>query len=134
MLGYGAEEISDVLKVWTDIVHADDLQITEERLQLSADLARQLLAFARKQTIAPKVIDLNDTVTGMLKMLQRLIGSACSGSRPEGFTCDIGCLFMSGYTAAVIAPHGVLGQSVNFTQKPFSLFGLAKKVREVLDS
>ena len=40
----------------------------------SADLTRQLLAFARKQTIAPKVIDLNDAVAGMLKMLQRLIG------------------------------------------------------------
>jgi two-component system cell cycle sensor histidine kinase/response regulator CckA len=40
----------------------------------SADLTRQLLAFARKQTIAPKVIDLNDTIAGMLKMLQRLIG------------------------------------------------------------
>ena len=44
------------------------------------------------------------------------------------------CLFMYGYTAAVIAPHGVLGESVNFIQKPFSMFGLAKKVREVLDS
>jgi PAS domain S-box-containing protein len=40
----------------------------------SADLTRQLLAFARKQTIAPKVLDLNDTVEGMLKMLRRLIG------------------------------------------------------------
>ena len=40
----------------------------------SADLTRQLLAFARKQTVRPKVLDLNDTVTGMLKMLQRLIG------------------------------------------------------------
>ncbi|HOI17081.1 MAG TPA: PocR ligand-binding domain-containing protein, partial [Geobacteraceae bacterium] len=40
----------------------------------SADLTRQLLAFARKQTIAPKVLDLNDTVAGMLKMLMRLIG------------------------------------------------------------
>ncbi len=40
----------------------------------SADLTRQLLAFARKQTIAPKVIDLNETVSGMLSMLQRLIG------------------------------------------------------------
>ncbi|HEY3381807.1 MAG TPA: PAS domain S-box protein [Vicinamibacterales bacterium] len=40
----------------------------------SADLTRQLLAFARKQTIAPKVLDLNDAVTGMLKMLKRLIG------------------------------------------------------------
>jgi two-component system cell cycle sensor histidine kinase/response regulator CckA len=40
----------------------------------SADLTRQLLAFARKQTIVPKVLDLNKTVAGMLKMLQRLIG------------------------------------------------------------
>ncbi len=40
----------------------------------SADLTRQLLAFARKQTIAPEVLDLNSTVGGMLKMLQRLIG------------------------------------------------------------
>jgi PAS domain S-box-containing protein len=40
----------------------------------SADLTRQLLAFARKQTIEPKVLDLNEAVTGMLKLLQRLIG------------------------------------------------------------
>jgi PAS domain S-box-containing protein len=40
----------------------------------SADLTRQLLAFARKQTIVPKVLDLNDTIEGMLKMLRRLIG------------------------------------------------------------
>ena len=40
----------------------------------SADLTRQLLAFARKQTVAPKVLDLNGTVTGMLNMLQRLLG------------------------------------------------------------
>ncbi len=40
----------------------------------SADLTRQLLAFARKQTIAPEVLDLNSTVGGMLKMLRRLIG------------------------------------------------------------
>jgi two-component system cell cycle sensor histidine kinase/response regulator CckA len=40
----------------------------------SADLTRQLLAFARKQTIRPRILDLNDTVAGMLKMLRRLIG------------------------------------------------------------
>ncbi len=40
----------------------------------SADLVRQLLGFARKQTIAPLVLDLNDTVEDMLKMLRRLIG------------------------------------------------------------
>ncbi len=42
--------------------------------QRSADLTRQLLAFARKQTIAPKVLDLNHTVVEMKKMLQRIIG------------------------------------------------------------
>jgi PAS domain S-box-containing protein len=40
----------------------------------SADLTQQLLAFAQKQTIEPKILDLNDSVSGMLKMLQRLIG------------------------------------------------------------
>jgi PAS domain S-box-containing protein len=38
----------------------------------SADLTRQLLGFARKQTAAPKILDLNDTISGMLKMLKRL--------------------------------------------------------------
>jgi PAS domain S-box-containing protein len=42
--------------------------------QRSADLVRQLLAFARKQIIMPKVLDLNDTVGGMLTLLRRLIG------------------------------------------------------------
>lgn len=40
----------------------------------SAVLTQQLLAFARKQTIEPKVLDLNEIVSGMIKMLQRLIG------------------------------------------------------------
>lgn len=40
----------------------------------STNVVRQLLAFARQQTISPKVLDLNETVSGMLKMLKRLIG------------------------------------------------------------
>jgi CheY-like chemotaxis protein len=40
----------------------------------SADLTRQLLAFARKQPIAPRVLDLNPVVEGALGMLKRLIG------------------------------------------------------------
>nr|MBF0223677.1 PAS domain-containing protein [Desulfobulbaceae bacterium] len=40
----------------------------------SAEITKQLLAFARKQTISPKKIDLNDTVESMLNMLRRLIG------------------------------------------------------------
>jgi two-component system cell cycle sensor histidine kinase/response regulator CckA len=40
----------------------------------SSEITRQLLAFARKQTIIPKILDLNETVEGMLKMIHRLIG------------------------------------------------------------
>lgn len=42
--------------------------------QRSADLTHQLLAFARKQTIEPKVMNLNETIENTLKMLRRLIG------------------------------------------------------------
>ena len=53
--------------------HADLVAI-EKAARRSADLTRQLLAFARKQVVAPRVLDLNDTVAGMLNMLRRLIG------------------------------------------------------------
>ena len=51
-----------------------DLEEIRKAAERSANLTRQLLTFARKQTVAPKVIDLNETVEGMLKMLRRLIG------------------------------------------------------------
>ncbi len=40
----------------------------------SADITSQLLAFARKQTAAPQVLDLNKTIETMRKVLRRLIG------------------------------------------------------------
>ena len=40
----------------------------------SANLTGQLLAFARKQTVTPKIVELNNLVEGMLNMLERLIG------------------------------------------------------------
>jgi PAS domain S-box-containing protein len=50
------------------------LQGIQQAARRSADLTRQLLAFARKQTVAPEVLDLNETVASMLTMLRRLIG------------------------------------------------------------
>src|SRR5450759_5293925 len=40
----------------------------------AAELTRQLLAFSRKQVIAPKVMNLNDTVKQVSSMLRRLLG------------------------------------------------------------
>jgi PAS domain S-box-containing protein len=53
---------------------ADRLREIRKAAERSASLTRQLLAFARKQTIDPQVIDLNQTVSDMLKLLHRLIG------------------------------------------------------------
>lgn len=51
-----------------------NLNEVQKAAQRSTHLTRQLLAFARKQTVSPKVLDLNDAIEGMLKMLSRLIG------------------------------------------------------------
>ncbi len=54
--------------------HRPHLEKILDAAQRSADLTRQLLAFARKQTIAPVVFDLNEAVSSVLKMIHRIIG------------------------------------------------------------
>jgi PAS domain S-box-containing protein len=71
ILGY-TEMILDGIDEHEPIYEA--LQGIQQAAGRSAELTRQLLAFARKQTIAPKVLDLNDTLESMLSMLRRLIG------------------------------------------------------------
>ena len=46
---------------------------------------------------------------------------------------DVRCLYMSGYTAEIIARRGILEPGLAFLQKPFVLDQLLTKVREVLD-
>jgi len=71
ILGYAEMALEDI-----DLESplAYPLQQIADAAQRSSAITRQLLAFARKQTIAPQVLDLNATISGMLKMLQRLIG------------------------------------------------------------
>jgi two-component system, cell cycle sensor histidine kinase and response regulator CckA len=56
-----------------DSLHKD-LKEVHAAATRSATITRQLLAFARKQTIVPQVLDLNTIVEGMLSMIRRLIG------------------------------------------------------------
>ena len=51
--------------------HLTEIRNAAER---SAELTQQLLAFASRQVIAPKLLDLNETIEDMIKMLRRLIG------------------------------------------------------------
>ncbi|NTW49011.1 MAG: PAS domain S-box protein [Chlorobiales bacterium] len=71
IMGY-AELCQNVLPAGSPISKwLDDITNASQR---SANITRQLLAFARKQTISPKVLDLNETVASMIKLLRRLIG------------------------------------------------------------
>ena len=73
ILGYTQLSIMELDPAHPVYAHLEGIRKAADR---SADLTHQLLAFARKQTIAPKVLDLNVTVEHVLKMLRRLIGEA----------------------------------------------------------
>jgi PAS domain S-box-containing protein len=55
-------------------VRAEDLQEIREAGERAAQLTRKLLAFARKQVIAPEPLDVNLLVTGSEKLLRRVLG------------------------------------------------------------
>jgi len=69
--GYSQLGIMEVDPAQPLFSYLEEISKAAER---AAGLTRQLLAFARRQTIAPKVVNLNQAVAGMLNMLQRLIG------------------------------------------------------------
>jgi CheY-like chemotaxis protein len=73
-------------------------------------------------------IDLLMTDVVMPEMSGRDLAEKLLDSNPS-----LKCLFMSGYTANVIAHHGVLDKGVHFIHKPFKKQDLATKLREVLD-
>lgn len=58
----------------------DDLNEIEGASKRAAALTGQLLAFSRRQVLAPTVLNLNKTVATMEKMLKRLIGEDLSFS------------------------------------------------------
>ncbi|MBU4261395.1 MAG: response regulator [Proteobacteria bacterium] len=71
ILGYTEMALERVAS--NDPLHDDLLEVIHAAKR-SKELTRQLLAFARCQPIAPQVLDINDTVYSMLKMLHPLIG------------------------------------------------------------
>ena len=64
-----------------------EIQKASER---ASSLTGQLLAFSRKQVLQPRVLELNDVVHGMEKMLRRLIGEDIELS--ISFDLDLGCI------------------------------------------
>ncbi len=71
ILGYAELSLSTL-----DTEHPvyNNLQEIRKAAERSANLTKQLLAFARKQTIKPEVLDLNQVISGIYNMLRRIIG------------------------------------------------------------
>jgi len=57
-----------------DSEYREDVEEIRKAGTRASSLTQQLLAFSRKQVIAPRVADLNEVVAGMEKMLRRMIG------------------------------------------------------------
>ena len=75
-----------------------------------------------ERTLAGR-IDLLVTDVVMPRMNGSDLAAALRRRRP-----DLPCLFMSGYTAEVIAARGVLEDGIHFLQKPFTLEELGRRV------
>jgi PAS domain S-box-containing protein len=71
IIGHASLALEDVDPSQPIYERLEEIRKAGER---SANLTRQLLAFARKQTVSPKVLDLNQTVGSMSNMLERLVG------------------------------------------------------------
>jgi PAS domain S-box-containing protein len=113
------EDEEDVLKLTGRILSRQGYKVLEASQGLDAFL------------IAEKYEDLihllvTDVV--MPKIGGRELADRIAEIRPE-----IKVLYMSGYTDNAIVHHGVLREGMKFIQKPFTVEGLARKVREVLD-
>ena len=52
----------------------DSCEHIQRASERAADLTRQLLAFSRRQMLQPRLLDLNQVINGLEKMLRRLIG------------------------------------------------------------
>lgn len=83
-------------------------------------------ALIRAET-SPQPIDLLITDVVMPEMNGQVLSEKLSRKFPEMRT-----IFMSGYTADIIAPHGVLNEQLHFLQKPFTVNAFMIKVAQAL--
>ena len=92
---------------------------------LATDSPKEALRLAEEHT---SEIDLLITDVVMPGMNGKELALRLLSLRPE-----LKLLYMSGYTADVIAHHGVLDEGVHFLQKPFTSKQLSTKIKKVLD-
>ncbi|PKK89885.1 MAG: hypothetical protein CVV64_12090 [Candidatus Wallbacteria bacterium HGW-Wallbacteria-1] len=63
-----------IARIGTDNPLARDIEEIQQAATRSAELTRQLLAFSRKEVIAPRPLNLNQQISNSLKMIQAMVG------------------------------------------------------------
>ncbi|MDY0152423.1 MAG: PAS domain S-box protein [Candidatus Cloacimonas sp.] len=71
ILGYAEELIEEVGENSLLKMEAEEIVKAGKR---ASSLTKQLLSFSRKQVVQPQLLDVNDTITNLQKMLYRLVG------------------------------------------------------------
>jgi CheY-like chemotaxis protein len=114
-------------------------RMSRQVLQMSKTMLERLGYTVLAAGTPSEAIRLADGYSGQIHLLAtdvimpemngRELSARLMESRPE-----MKCLYMSGYTANIIANQGVLKEGVSFLQKPFSKNELAAKVREAMES
>ena len=113
------EDTEEVLKLAARILEKQGYTVLQSRQGKEA-----LSIFEQRKE--PIHLILTDVV--MPQMSGRQLIEKCRMMRQ-----DFNVLYMSGYTDNAIAHHGILEEGIDYIQKPFTVEGLARKVREVLD-
>ena len=117
----------------TVLVVEDEPLLLKMDKKMLEDLGYRVLAAGAPS----EAIDLAKAHAGQIRLLiTDVVMPEMNGrdlaERLQALYPDMKILFMSGYTATVIAHRGVLDEGVNFIQKPFSFKGLGIKVRDSL--
>jgi len=113
------EDEEDVLKLTGRILSRQGYHVLE------ASSGEEALRIFKKRK-EPFHLLLTDVVMPQMsgRQLEEQLSRVCQ---------DFKVLYMSGYTDNAITHHGVLEKGMNYIQKPFTVDGLIRKVREVLD-
>lgn len=112
----------------------------EEKVRLLTRTALEGIGYSvLEASNGPEAIKLCERHTGRIDMLITDVvmpgmGGRHLAERLTSLWTHLKVLYLSGYTTDAVVRHGVLEAEVAFLQKPFSMTGLARKVREVLNS
>jgi two-component system, cell cycle sensor histidine kinase and response regulator CckA len=121
---------------------AETILLVEDESALRRIAREMLLRLGYTVLDAPNGLEAQKTLRDYGKPIQLLLtdvvmpeqGGRELAGQLKGLQRDLKVLFMSGYAGDAIVRQGLLEPGTAYLQKPFSLYALASKLRELLDS